>query len=106
MRDATCAEEGGHARDSRTRRWSWARPWPQVGHIPGFKAGDKFRNKGELAITGIHCNIAGGIYCQVSSLAITLPTSAAFLTSQGCATEPLLCLPDPHTTLASTTCAC
>ena len=38
-------------------------PMGKVGHIPGFKAGDKFRNKGELAITGVHCNIAGGIYC-------------------------------------------
>ena len=37
-------------------------PLAKVGHIPGFKAGDKFRNKGELAIAGIHCNIAGGIY--------------------------------------------
>jgi len=37
-------------------------PLQKIGHIPGFKAGDVFRNKGELAITGIHCNIAGGIY--------------------------------------------
>ena len=38
-------------------------PQHKTGHIPGFKAGDKFRCKGELAICGIHCNIAGGIYC-------------------------------------------
>ena len=37
-------------------------PLQTVGHIPGFKAGDTFRCKGELAIVGIHCNIAGGIY--------------------------------------------
>ena len=37
-------------------------PLQTVGHIPGFRAGDAFRCKGELAIVGIHCNIAGGIY--------------------------------------------
>ncbi len=37
-------------------------PLQTVGHVPGFTAGDSFRCKGELAIVGIHCNIAGGIY--------------------------------------------
>ena len=39
-------------------------PLEKIGHIRGFKAGDKFRFKGELAITGIHCNIAAGIYAK------------------------------------------
>eukprot|EP00884_Botryococcus_braunii_P016656 jgi/Botrbrau1/3674/Bobra.0008s0006.4 len=35
-----------------------------VGHIPGIKIGEKFRGKGELAILGLHCTIAAGIYCK------------------------------------------
>lgn len=42
-------------------------PLEKIGHIPGFKAGDKFRYKGELAIAGIHCNIASGIYAKCAS---------------------------------------
>jgi hypothetical protein len=33
-----------------------------VGHIPGIIPGDKFSGKGELAIVGLHCSIASGIY--------------------------------------------
>lgn len=33
------------------------------GHVPGTAPGDVFHGKGELAITGIHKNISGGIDC-------------------------------------------
>lgn len=39
-------------------------PLETIGHIPGVKIGEIFRNKGELSIMGIHCNITGGIYCK------------------------------------------
>ena len=49
-------------------------PLQTVGHIPGFRAGDTFRCKGELAIVGIHCNIAGGIYFGYALTACGLST--------------------------------
>ena len=52
----------------RTMKEELETPLEKIGHIPGFKAGDKFRNKGELAITGIHCNIAAGIYAKCAHM--------------------------------------
>lgn len=34
------------------------------GHIPGIRTGQAFRNRGELAITGLHCLIFNGIYSK------------------------------------------
>ncbi len=39
-------------------------PLETIGHVPGVRVGEKFQNKGELAIMGVHCNISGGIYCK------------------------------------------
>ena len=68
-------------------------PEQVIGHIPGVAPGEAFRGKGELAITGIHCNINAGIYfkCgmkyphfyELQSLCILMFHNAAWVRTRG-----------------------
>ena len=43
------------------------------GNIPGVRVGRMFRNRGELAILGLHGNINGGIYSKCAHRVHTSP---------------------------------
>ncbi|KAK9840092.1 hypothetical protein WJX74_003182 [Apatococcus lobatus] len=48
------------------------------GHVPGTAPGDVFYGKGELAITGVHSNISGGIDCLGSMPAYAIVLSGGY----------------------------